>query len=212
MGAMILRWEQAAFRELLDPVAPSRILDVGAGTGKLSAVASGWYVAVDSSLTMLRHHLLRSQGLRAVVADACALPFSDQSVDVVVSSRVLMHVPRWPSMVAECCRVARKAVVVDFPVSPSLAALEPALWPLLRRDPHPPHRVFTVRAVTRCFAAHGFRLAAIRRGFVLPVRLHRLLGRTRLSRALESLARLLRLPQLVGSPAVGLFTPSRPEP
>ncbi len=44
-----------------------------------------------------------------------ALPFADRSFDLVVSFRLLPHVDEWSDLIAELCRVADKAVIVDYP-------------------------------------------------------------------------------------------------
>lgn len=55
-----------------------------------------------------------AQPLAAVVADGGALPLASRSVDVVVASQVLHHVPRATGAhwIAELDRVARRAVVL----------------------------------------------------------------------------------------------------
>ncbi len=186
------------------------VVDVGAGTGKLSSSKEG-FVAVDRSLAMLRELRLRAPRVPLVVADAQALPFRTRSVALTTASRVLMHVPEWRSMVREACRVSRDGVVIDFPVRASLAGLEPRLWWLVRRDPHPPHRVFSLGEVRRAFEDNGFRLLACTRGFVLPYRLHRLLGIPWLSRACEGILRAVGLAHLFGSPAFAAFVPASPD-
>jgi ubiquinone/menaquinone biosynthesis C-methylase UbiE len=57
-------------------------------------------------------------GLRFEFADAVDLPFPDQAFDVVHSSAVIEHVgspERQAKMVAECLRVARRAVCLTTP-------------------------------------------------------------------------------------------------
>ena len=67
--------------------AASEVLDVGAGTGKLTraVLATGRdVVAVDPDATMLAELTAREPGVRTVVGSAEHLPFPDASVDAVV--------------------------------------------------------------------------------------------------------------------------------
>ena len=56
------------------------------------------------------------------------LPVADRSFDAVVAVRLFAHVPDWPRLVAEMCRVARHAIVIDYPSKSGLNALTPLLF------------------------------------------------------------------------------------
>ena len=58
--------------------------------------------------------LARDNGLDVVVGDGDALPFAPQSVDIVIASQVLHHVPRAVAVrwIASFNRLARRAVVL----------------------------------------------------------------------------------------------------
>lgn len=107
-------------------VAPSEhILDVGVTSDRsyeASNYLEAWYphknnvtaVGIDDA------SFLRDQypGMQFVVADGLRLPFQDQIFDVVHSSAVIEHVgslARQYAFVAECCRVARRAVFITTP-------------------------------------------------------------------------------------------------
>ncbi|MFA5897603.1 MAG: class I SAM-dependent methyltransferase [Hyphomicrobium sp.] len=90
----------------------SRILEIGAGTGRVSVpMAEGRFrmTALDISAEMLR--TLRTKaapGLLAVVcADAAAAPFKAQAFDAVIIARVVYLVPNWRSMLGEARRVLK---------------------------------------------------------------------------------------------------------
>lgn len=105
--------------------ATDSILDVGVTsdrTQEASNYLEAWYpykhmvtaVGIDDA------SFLRSQypGMKVLRADGLRLPFRDQTFDVVHSSAVIEHIGslyRQSEFVAECCRVARRAVFITTP-------------------------------------------------------------------------------------------------
>jgi len=86
-----------------------RVLDAGAGTGVASAALAAQgagSVAIDLSLDMLLAWDKRSRPPCAV-ADLCALPLADSSVDDAVAAFVLNHLPQPVSGLAELARAVR---------------------------------------------------------------------------------------------------------
>src|SRR6266480_986865 len=97
------------------------LLDVGSGSGDIAraAVAAAHRhgialtpVGIDVNRTAAR--LARSGGLAAIVADGSRLPLGPRSVDVIVASQVLHHLPRAVAVrwIATFDCVARRAVVL----------------------------------------------------------------------------------------------------
>ena len=97
------------------------LLDVGSGSGDIAraAVAAAHRhgialtpVGIDVNRTAAR--LARSGGLSTIVADGSRLPLGPRSVDVIVASQVLHHLPRAAAVrwIASFDRVARRAVVL----------------------------------------------------------------------------------------------------
>jgi ubiquinone/menaquinone biosynthesis C-methylase UbiE len=139
MGRMnrLVRWlanrqnaaRSARLLKLVVPHLPltssSRVLELGAGVGGLSALLANEYrvrsvVATDYDPTQVeaaRRHLTRKYGtlpagLTLQQADALAIPFPDRSFDMVFAIGVLHHVEarhseylRRPQALAEICRV-----------------------------------------------------------------------------------------------------------
>lgn len=103
------RWSRAVAREFTAWVGRPdgmRWLDVGCGTGVLSAVVKERcrprrVVGCDRSGEFVR------AGRAGVVADALALPVPDGAFDVVVSGLTLNFLPRPAAAVAEMVRAAR---------------------------------------------------------------------------------------------------------
>jgi len=105
--------------------AGERILDVGVTSDRsyeASNYLEAWYpykqmvtaVGIDDASFLCGQY----PGMSFVMADGLRLPFRDQAFDVVHSSAVIEHVGSLASQcafVAECCRVARRAVFITTP-------------------------------------------------------------------------------------------------
>jgi len=118
-------YERPAMIALAGDVRGRRVLDVGCGSGPLSAAlrAKGAHVTgFDGSPVMARLARNRLGADAAVcVADlAHPLPFADNSFDDVVASLVLHYLPDWTQTLAELRRVlepgGRLLVSVDHPI------------------------------------------------------------------------------------------------
>lgn len=113
------RWSSliaAEFVDWLDLPAGARWLDVGCGTGALSAqiferARPSAIVGVDSSPTFVAAAVARlGAGFDHVVADASALPFEDGEFDAVVSGLLLNFIGVPGAAAAEQVRVSRGIV------------------------------------------------------------------------------------------------------
>src|SRR5712671_7601093 len=109
-------------------VASPRLLDLGAGTGRIGepfAAAGDDYVAVDLSLGMLREFARRGRpGLplpRLAQADGQRLPFPDATFDAVMLIQIFGGMPGWRHVIAEARRVLRPrgALVTGRSVAPT---------------------------------------------------------------------------------------------
>ena len=114
--AVLQREVESRLLEQLDYVgqAPSRIVDVGAGPGRASAVLkTRWpnaqVIALDLALPMLREAKKNVGWLRPkfqrVNADAMALPLADASIDLLFSNLCIQWVTDLPALFAEWRRV-----------------------------------------------------------------------------------------------------------
>ncbi|WKD58269.1 putative methyltransferase [Corynebacterium capitovis DSM 44611] len=111
----------------------ARVLDVGGGPGYFAdefARHGAWYVGLEPSVSELSVAGLSGYG--AVRGDGTALPFANDSFDVVYSSNVAEHIPDWRKMGAEMIRVAKPGglVVVSYTVwLGPFGGHETGLWP-----------------------------------------------------------------------------------
>jgi ubiquinone/menaquinone biosynthesis C-methylase UbiE len=97
------------------------LLDVGTGLGDIAraavAVARRYGIEltpVGMDLNRTAARLARAGGLATIVGDGSRLPLGPRSVDVIVASQVLHHLPRAAAVrwIATFDRVARRAVVL----------------------------------------------------------------------------------------------------
>jgi ubiquinone/menaquinone biosynthesis C-methylase UbiE len=117
-----------AMERLTDDLRPGdalRVLDVATGGADIPAAMAdwakqrrlrAWILATDRSAEILR--LAERPGVNRVefaIADACQLPFADDSFDVATCSLVLHHLDPEAavSMLREMNRVARRGIIVN---------------------------------------------------------------------------------------------------
>jgi ubiquinone/menaquinone biosynthesis C-methylase UbiE len=110
---------RARLREILEPRAGERLLEVGPGTGYYSLPVAGWLSpggsldVVDVQAEMLDHTLRRAReaGIANITparADACELPFADDTFDGAYLVTVLGEIPDQDAALRELRRVVRQ--------------------------------------------------------------------------------------------------------
>jgi 2-polyprenyl-3-methyl-5-hydroxy-6-metoxy-1,4-benzoquinol methylase len=213
-GAWMLSVQERITLRLLAPFKGGTVLDVGGGHGQLACplCAAGWPVTVLGSDASCAHRIQKeidAGTCRFRIANLIDLPFPDKSFDVVICFRLLTHCERWPTLVRELCRVARRGVVVDYPTSQSLNTIAPLLFGAKKKFEKNTRtwRLFRHAEVRGEFAKNGYRLARAGKQFFLPMVLHRMLKSKPLSSGAEAVCRALGLTRLAGSPVISLFQP-----
>ncbi|MEO8780175.1 MAG: malonyl-ACP O-methyltransferase BioC [Rhodanobacter sp.] len=124
---------------------PQRVLDVGAGTGRGSALLKRRYpkaevIAVDLALPML-HVAKRHSGWRKrfarVCAEASTLPLPDHSIDVLYSNLCFQWVDDLAVLFGECMRVLRPGGLMVFSsYGPDTLMELRAAWAQADQQPH----------------------------------------------------------------------------
>lgn len=209
VGRYFLDVQAETVLDLLAPWPQARVLEVGGGHAQLAGplVERGFRVTVTGSEESCRERLDRALppgSFDFQVCEAEALPFPDRSFDVVLAVRLLTHLEGWRKALAEMCRVAGKAVIVDYPDTRSFNRLYGALfaWKKAVEGNTRTFRCFSPREVIDEYARHGFGRPVVRRQFFIPMVVHRAAGRAGVSRVVERASGALGLTRTFGSPVL----------
>lgn len=98
-------WQRARFRIIQEYLADEGwVLDIGCGSSRIVQTLPR---VVGMDLAMRKLRWLRSPGRNLLQGDMNRLPFRDGSVDAVVSSEVIEHIPREEVRIEELVRVIR---------------------------------------------------------------------------------------------------------
>ena len=94
----------------------ARVLDAGCGSGYGSAefVSAASVVGVDISADATAHARREygGPGVHFLQASCDALPFADQSFDLIAAFEVIEHLEQWQRMLTEACRILRPAGIL----------------------------------------------------------------------------------------------------
>ena len=209
IGAWFLNTQRDATLRMLAPHPHAKILDVGGGHGQLvePLVTHGYNVTVLGSAASCKQRIssLVDNGQCAFrVGNVVDLPYPDRSFDIVISFRLLPHVTRWQQLLGELCRVARTAVVLDYPTIRSINYIAPHLFRFKKRleGNTRPYTCFDEAQILSVVNPLGFARADRCAEFFLPMVLHRALKSPRVSAALEAPFRATGLTSQFGSPVI----------
>lgn len=208
-GRYLLDTQSRSIERILRGMPPGRALDVGGGHGQLVDLLHrlGWEVTVHGTDPACARNLREVHGkrdVRFVVGDLFDLPVATGGFELVIAVRLISHVEDWPRLVAELCRVASRAVIVDYPSRGGLNALTPLLFGLKKalEGNTRTYTRFSRAQLQQAFAAHGFGAPRQVRQFFLPMVAHRMGGGAAPLRLAESLCRVTGLTALAGSPVI----------
>ena len=176
VGEWFLQHQAKKVLQLLAQIGPSQtVLEVGGGHTQLtpSLVKSGHKVTVQGSDLGCALRVRRSFSPREIPFVTSSLyepPFANAAFDVVVSIRMLAHVKDTERFLKACARVARKAVIVDFPSLRNFNFLSNVLFRLKKsiESDTRPYRCFRPSHPGRLLRESGFDERAIVPQFFLP--------------------------------------------
>jgi len=206
-GRYLLAEQEAAIRAVLADWNGGSVLDVGGGHAQLTPLLRTLardVVVLGSDACSLQRVRRDFPECATATGDLLAIPFESRSFDVVVAVRLLPHVRNWPRLLCELCRVARRAVVVDYPRTTGFNRLTPLLFPLKKRlEGNTRHyRNFRDAELDELLSVCGFEPRERRAQFLLPMVVHRSANGFAPLRGLERAAQVLGLTQALGSPVV----------
>ncbi len=99
-------WQRTRYRHITELIAgQGAVLDVGCGSSRIIGALPRGSVALDILANKLR--FARRFAVPLIRASGFALPFADGAFPCVLSSQVIEHVPKEPSMIDELCRVLK---------------------------------------------------------------------------------------------------------
>jgi len=208
-GEWMLEVQENIVTGWLSQYGKASILDVGGGHGQLAVplANAGFQVTVlgsDASCSQRIQKEVSEKKITFVTGNVIELPFPDKSFDVVTCIRLIPHCTRWPELIAQLCRVARKTVIVDYPTSQSINMFSSSMFGLKKKleGNTRPFALFKHSEILGEFSKHQFVMSRRRPEFFLPMVLHRKLNAPGFSGFLEGFFRAIGLTSMLGSPVL----------
>ncbi|HET7621731.1 MAG TPA: class I SAM-dependent methyltransferase [Gemmatimonadaceae bacterium] len=216
-GRVALIRQAQCLDRMLDSMgaAPLRVLDVGGGHAQTTdaVLARGHDVVVHGSDSHCFERLAPIANAHPGRISSCtssmlALPFANDSFDLVMALRLMAHVSRWRELLAELLRVTRRYLVVDFPILGGVQRLAGRLFRLKMRveGNTRPFFLYDRRDVIGHLHSLGATPVVEAGEMVLPMALHRMVGNPAASMRAENLLGGMGLRTRWGSPVLLLAT------
>ena len=187
----------------------AKILDVGGGHAQLSVplVKENYNITVVGSDETCRKRLdrfLAPHSFQFKTGNLLQLPFGNKSYDIVICFRLLTHEDNWKVQISELCRVAKYAIVVDYPDIRSFNIFYKFLFDVKKRIEGNTRtfRNFSRKEIAEEFAKNGFNKPIFQPEFFFPMLIHRKIKLVNLSKVIERFFTILGLTKLFGSPVI----------
>ena len=209
IGDWLLKVQEKATLAMLEPYKNGTVLDVGGGHGQLTPalIDKGYQVTVLGSDESCQHRIsqwVNEGSCQFQVGNVLALPYEDNAFDVVISYRFLAHVTQWQTFLSELSRVAKHAIVVDYPTVRSFNSIAPLLFKLkkgVERNTRP-YISYQESQLLDYLKSIGMKPSDRYAQFFWPMVLHRMLKSPQISALLEGTVRPFGLSALLGSPVI----------
>jgi len=207
-GEYLLDVQNHAVMQLAQTGSGGRALDVGGGHAQLCGplLQAGYTVTVVGSAVSCFYRVRRDFGscVTCVGGHLLELPFQDRSFDLVVAIRMLAHISDTQRFIAALCRVARRAVIVDYPDAWSINAVTPLLYAAKKRveGNTRKYRLYRRGDIIHLFEKQGFAEPQAIGQFFWPMVLHRMVAQPALSNALETIPKAFGLNRVFSSPMI----------
>jgi ubiquinone/menaquinone biosynthesis C-methylase UbiE len=209
VGEYFLSVQAEKTLDLLKPWPNAKVLDVGGGHAQLAVhlVKNGFALTIagsDDSCRSRPDKFLQPGSFKYLSCNLLDLPFEDNSFDIVISFRLLTHEDNWKLQIAELCRVAKYAVVVDYPDIRSFNIFYDILFKVKKKFEKNTrtYRNFSRKEIIEEFRKNSFTNPVIKPEFFLPMVVHRAAGKVNLLRNIENIFFILGLTKLFGSPVI----------
>ncbi|MEB3282419.1 MAG: class I SAM-dependent methyltransferase [Lyngbya sp.] len=213
VGTWMLNIQTEATLQMLQAYPQATVLDVGGGHGQITAplIANNYQVTVLGSAEVCQARIqpwLDNNRCAFQVGNVLDLPYPDNAFDVVISYRFLAHVTQWQKFLFELARVAKTAVIIDYPTVQSVNAIAPYLFKFKKRLEGNTRRFICYQEaeLQGYLKSRGLQLTERYPQFLFPMVVHRMLKSPSISSTLEQSVRSLKLTHFFGSPVIAKFT------
>ncbi|MGF1492962.1 MAG: methyltransferase domain-containing protein, partial [Microcoleaceae cyanobacterium] len=205
VGEWFLQLQAQTTLSFLADYPGATILDVGGGHGQTlePLVQQGYRVTIlgsDPACNVRIKSFLEADLCQFQVGNVLDLPYPDQAFDVVISYRFMAHVTQWQQFLQELSRVAKKAVIIDYPTQRSINAIAPYLFKFKQglEGNTRPFTCYSEGEIIRHLQNLGLQLDQRHAQFFYPMVLHRALKAAKFSVVLENSVRWTGLTRLLG--------------
>jgi len=209
VGSYFLEVQAQITLDLLKDLPHASILDVGGGHAQLTMplANNGHEVTVTGSADICRERLDRScppGSFQYLTCDSLNLPFQDKQFDVVMAFRLLPHTKQWQRLIQEMCRVASKAIILDYPDKRSANILYDLLFDFKKNleGNTRTYTLFSRQELREELNINHFDTPVFRPEFFVPMVVHRKLKSPVISKILESISQHSGLTKILGSPII----------
>ena len=209
IGKYFLEVQTNITLNLLKPWSKAKVLDVGGGHAQIAVplLKAGYDLTITGSDDICEVRLKKFLNQNKYIYKTCNLlnlPFDNKSFDIVTCFRLLTHEENWKQQIKELCRVAKFAVIIDYPDTKSFNIFYKFLFKVKKKyeGNTRTYRTFTRKELIEEFNKYGFAKPCLKPEFFLPMVIHRALKNVKLAKSLEKFLSLLGLTNYFGSPVV----------